>query len=243
MKITYISHSGFLVETEKENYLFDYYKGEIPEMAPEKPLFVFASHRHADHFNPEIFGLTQKYQAVTFVLSYDIKIKPYNLEKWHVDEETAGKIVTVRANEVYEIGDFRLHTLKSTDEGVAFFLKTPSATIYHAGDLHWWYWEEEDKSFNNNMTASFKREIEKLTALSKNAPIDVAFVPLDPRQEADYYLGLDYLLQKIKVNYVFPMHFWGDFSVMDRFIEEGHGSGKADRIVKIGKDGESFTIR
>lgn len=243
MKITYISHSGFLVETEKGNYLFDYYKGKIPEMELQKPLFVFVSHRHADHFNPEIFGLAKRYPAVTFVLSYDIKIKPYNLKKWHVDEETAGKIMTVRANEAYETEAFRLYTLKSTDEGVAFFLKTPSASIYHAGDLNWWYWEEEDKSFNNNMTILFKREIEKMIEVSQGATIDVAFVPLDPRQEAYYYLGLDYMLKKTKINHIFPMHFWGDFSVIDKFVEEGYGKEQAGRIVRMRKEGESFTIR
>ena len=32
MKITYIHHSGFLVETEQCYYLFDYEKGNLPEM-------------------------------------------------------------------------------------------------------------------------------------------------------------------------------------------------------------------
>ena len=31
MKITYIGHSGFFVEMEDACFLFDYYKGTIPE--------------------------------------------------------------------------------------------------------------------------------------------------------------------------------------------------------------------
>ena len=30
MKITYINHSGFLIETRDCYYIFDYYKGELP---------------------------------------------------------------------------------------------------------------------------------------------------------------------------------------------------------------------
>lgn len=238
MNITYIGHSGFLVETETENYLFDYYKGQIPEMERDKPLFVFASHRHEDHFNPQIFKLADRYSKVTFVLSYDIKVKPFHLQRWQVGEEILEKIVTVRANEEYDLGAFLLQTLKSTDAGVAFLLSTSAGTIYHAGDLNWWYWEGDDKQSANNMAAAYRREIQKLTDVS----IDVAFVPLDPRLGAGYYLGLEYLLQNVQVRMVFPMHFWGDFSVTERFRKEGHGAGKSDRIRELKKEGESFTI-
>lgn len=59
MKITYIAHSGFLAELEHTILLFDYYQGELPELPDEKMLYVFASHRHPDHFNPEVFRLAE----------------------------------------------------------------------------------------------------------------------------------------------------------------------------------------
>ena len=40
MKITYINHSGFLVETENCYYVFDYYKGEMPKL--DKSMEAFA---------------------------------------------------------------------------------------------------------------------------------------------------------------------------------------------------------
>ena len=39
MRVTYIHHSGFLVETDRFYYLFDYEKGVLPEMDVEKPFF------------------------------------------------------------------------------------------------------------------------------------------------------------------------------------------------------------
>ena len=57
MKITYIHHSGFLVETDSCYYLFDYEKGGLPQMDVTKPIFVLSSHGHHDHYNPEIFSI------------------------------------------------------------------------------------------------------------------------------------------------------------------------------------------
>ena len=40
MKITYINHSGFLLETKDCYYIFDYYKGELPHLDKEKEVIV-----------------------------------------------------------------------------------------------------------------------------------------------------------------------------------------------------------
>ena len=40
MKITYINHSGFLVETENCYYVFDYYKGEMPRLTKSRALIL-----------------------------------------------------------------------------------------------------------------------------------------------------------------------------------------------------------
>ena len=55
MKINYIHHSGFLIESNSCYYLFDYEKGHLPRMDVTKPIFVLSSHGHHDHYNPEIF--------------------------------------------------------------------------------------------------------------------------------------------------------------------------------------------
>ena len=80
MKVTYIGHSGFLLEAENAYFLFDYYQGNIPEMNRNYPLVVFVSHKHADHYNPEVFELVKKYPRVQFVLSRDVPAK------WKIQE-------------------------------------------------------------------------------------------------------------------------------------------------------------
>lgn len=214
MKVSYIGHSGFLVETEKQLYLFDYYKGDIPELALGKPLYVFVSHRHEDHFNPEIFRLVQRHPETRYVLAFDIRITPRNLQKWGLDESWKEKILTVRSKNTYDLTeDCRVETLRSTDEGVAFWVVEGEQTIFHAGDLNWWFWEGEDKSWLGTMEANFKREVERIAGRR----LDVAFLPLDDRLEKTFYKGMDWYLRKCKVKYAFPMHFWQDHSVIERF--------------------------
>lgn len=55
-----------------------------------------------------------------------------------------------------------VETLPSTDEGVAWFVTAEGKFIFHAGDLNWWHWEGEDKAWNANMAADFKRYTEPL---------------------------------------------------------------------------------
>ena len=73
MEITYIGHSGFLVETGACYFIFDYYKGEIPVLDAEKDIYVFCSHSHHDHFNPEIFQLLKDYPKVRYVFADEMR--------------------------------------------------------------------------------------------------------------------------------------------------------------------------
>ena len=82
MKITYIGHSGFFVEMEDACFLFDYYKGTIPETDGNKKMYVFVSHRHHDHYNEEIFRLQEKFRDIQYIISSDV----YELASHHLYE-------------------------------------------------------------------------------------------------------------------------------------------------------------
>ena len=210
MQITYINHSGFLVETDQCYYLFDYYKGSLPPLKTEKPILVFASHSHGDHYNREIFSLLKNVgmQHITAVLAKDISPKKY---------PEGVEVQKVTFHEKYELPcHTTLETLLSTDAGVAFLIHCPEGTIYHAGDLNDWVWEGEPERNNRQMTGSYRHEIDLL----KNVKIDVAFVPLDPRQGKDYANGMLYFLKKIDVKKVFPMHYWERPEIIGQFLHE-----------------------
>lgn len=229
MKITYIRHSGFFVEMEQVWLLFDYYRGQIPVLPKGKSGYVFASHRHIDHFNKEIFGLIKQQENIHFILSDDIWRK-------RVPEELKRQTVHMKPEEALSIGDVKIQTLRSTDEGVAFLVRAEGKTIYHAGDLNYWYWKEEAEEWNVEMGRHFREYIEPL----RNVEIDAAFIPLDPRQEEYYNLGMDYFLELARVQRVYPMHFWRQPEIIERWRTEHKEDLKRDRIVRITEEGEVF---
>ncbi len=211
MKVTYIHHSCFLVETHLFYYLFDYEKGHLPELNTEKPIFVFSSHSHADHYNPEIFTLLTDLgmEDIRAILSDDIQV-PANINTLQVSPEME-----------YELGHQQtLTTFRSTDLGVAFLIEDQSKLIYHAGDLNDWVWDDESDSYNKQMTADYRKQIRLLSEKLGYRQIDTAFVVLDPRQEKDYDRGLCFFLEHIPAKQVYPMHYWDDPSVIDTFLKD-----------------------
>lgn len=214
MKITYIYHSGFLVETADCYYVFDYYQGELPTLDPCRPILVFASHSHPDHYNPLIFQKLKEagMEQITAVLSKDIPKRRYPSDT---------EILTVTFHQTYSLPyGGTLQTLHSTDRGVAFLITCPEGTFYHAGDLNDWTWEGESDQYNRQMTGSYRHEMGILKDALAGGTLDVAFLPLDPRQEKDYSRGMLYFLKKIPVKKVFPMHYWEKPKVIRQFLRE-----------------------
>lgn len=231
MKITYIHHSAFLAETDRAALLFDYFKGEIPEIPEEKVLYVFASHAHGDHFSEIIFTLAEKHPNLRYILSADIPAE-------RVPENLKEKTVFLDPDEQWSDDVMTVETFRSTDEGVAFWCRTDGIDLYHAGDLNHWYWEGEDEQWNRDMTAAYRAEIGKM----HGRRADVAFLPLDPRLEQWFYLGIDDWMKEADAAVIMPMHFWGQFDVTARLKELPCSEGYRDRLTEIVKEGQVFDL-
>lgn len=226
IKVTYLGHSGFLAELEDAYLLFDYYKGELPKMDPDKKMAVFVSHSHYDHYRKDIFRLRDKFGQIRFILSDAVPA---------AEEED---VIFVRPNECREVLGLDITTLRSNDEGVAFLVKYKNRTIYHAGDLNWWHWEGEPDAYNTKMRRAYQSEINKL----QKEKIDAAFVPVDPRLGEQYCWGLDCFMKRTETAKVFPMHFWETYDIFDRLLLEKCTEDYQDKIVRIDREGQSFLL-
>lgn len=220
MKVTHIYHSGCLVELENHILLFDYYQGEL-NINPNKPLYIFVSHSHDDHFHPAIFNI--KHPHITYILSSSIK------QRYHA--------YYVDSNQTYTIDDLTIKTLLSTDEGCAFIVEVEGKTIYHAGDLNWWHWEGEPQTDNDYQRITYQQQINLI-----NQPIDIAFVVVDLRQEKDYLLGLQYFLKHVKCHYIFPIHYFGDYSISNKLQKEKLDNPYQAHIYSIHHSNEEFLL-
>lgn len=202
MNITHIFHDGFLVELEHTLLLFDYYQGSLPELNPKKPLFVFVSHRHYDHYTPAIWELCNQHPCVRYVVYHD------------VTDQCNDSILPVEYHQTYHWNGISIETLRSTDEGCAFIVTAEGKTFYHAGDLNWWHWEGEPQADNDWHNQAFHDELLRI----KGRTFDCAFLPLDPRQQDNAWWGFVDFLKNCACRHVFPMHYFNSKSEMLAYL-------------------------
>ena len=237
MRVTFLDHSGFLVETGFAALLFDWWKGELPALPPGVPLYVFASHVHPDHFDPKIFALNDGNRDVSFLLGKGVSLDPRHLQRWGVSPETVEKARVRQGGQTLSLPQAEIETLSSTDEGVAFLVTLPDGrTVFHAGDLNWWHWEGEDRAWNRNMEVNFKKYTEPL----RGRKIDLAMLPLDPRLGEAGFWGPAYFLETADIRHFLPMHQWGDFEFSRKFLEENPAF--TERTVPVERAGQVFTF-
>lgn len=223
MHVTYIYHSCFLVETAECYYLFDYYKGELPALDPDRPMLVFISHSHQDHYNPAVFPMLRAMgmKQVCAILPNDIKRRNYP-EGWSLLDCSSIEAFDNHIFKVYHSSKYilpchtQIRTLLSTDSGVAFLLTCPEGVFYHAGDLNDWITEDTPETERRQMTGSFRAALRPL----KEIAIDHACLPLDPHLGSHYADGFLYFLKQMNVKKVYPMHFWDKPEIVARFLEE-----------------------
>lgn len=219
MQVQYIFQSCFVIELESHILLFDYYKGELPTFSTNKPLYVFVSHSHHDHYNPEIYSIP--HPNITYIISKDV--------------DTRG--IKLGPNEQITIDDIEIQTLLSTDLGIAFVILVEGRYIYHAGDLHWWHWIGEPEEDNTYQKQTFQREINKI----KHLPFTLMMTPLDPRLKEATSWGMEYILNNVTTTYIFPMHFFTKIKGMNTYIQQSPLSSFTN-IITIKQKGEIFTL-
>lgn len=248
MRVIFVHHSSFVVELEKKTLVFDYFGGErvkdyhftgkLPEFDKEKPLYFFASHRHQDHFDPEILRFKERYPKIHYILSKDIRLGAAYLARNKISPEIKKDITFVTANKEYQIEDLKIETLRSTDEGVAFYIETEDVHLYHAGDLHNWRFEGAGDLVNGKMESGYKAALRHL----EGKHINLAFVVLDGRLGMHTDRGLDYFMQHINADYIFPMHMWQNYGLIAEYKKMCSNARYTERIVDVGRENEVFEI-
>lgn len=208
IKITYLDHSSFVVTTDNAILVFDYYRDpshslhKILTAEPQKPVTFFVSHRHPDHFNPDIFGIAQNHRR-TYVLSNDVR--PQNVP------DTLAVAGMSPGDAIENLpGIRRVKAYGSTDVGVSYFVTLDDGTtVFHAGDLNLWHWKDLGTPAEAvRASAHFDQVLHRITDDIKD--IDVAMFPVDPRQGTDFAEGATRFLQAVNVKLFIPMHFWNE---------------------------------
>ena len=186
----------------------------------------------------DILRMAERYPNIKYILSKDIKISPNFLKKHGIDPKVREKVTFVSPDHKYKVDDLNIKTLRSTDAGVAYYVETNGATMYHAGDLNNWIWDGAGELTNGVQDRNFKFQIRQLAGL----PINVAFVPMDPRQEKYMYSGFDFFMKETEAELVFPMHMWQDYTPIAGYKGKISNLGMAERVMEIQRENQVFLI-
>ena len=274
MTLTYIFHSGFVLETEQSILVFDYWMDPSGVMdgvlRSEKPMYVFSSHFHEDHFTKDIFEWKKLREGITYILSKDI-YKHRRASKEDAD-------VWLAKGGIWSDDTISVWALGSTDSGVSWIVETEDKAankreqsqaclksaerkqarpkvkrIFHAGDLNNWYAkflsddnpDQQRYSFEMeevfNPIAHEKQFLGELKDIRKVADsFDVVMFPIDGRVGNGYTLGGRQFIERFKVGLFVPMHFTTGFESSWRMKE--FTDEKNIPFWEINREGETIEI-
>lgn len=219
IRLTYIFHSGFVVETAAGILVFDYWL-DLANVLPKclsrrggRHVYVFASHFHEDHFTKDIFGWKQSLgSGVTYILSKDI-LKHSRADKGEAD-------VWLAKGGTWADENIQVTATGSNDSGVSWIVETGGNRIFHAGDLCNWYARfladgnkyrqpySEELGEDIDPVAEEKRFLGELKDIQKIAKgFDLVMFPVDGRIGNGYTLGARQFIERFQVGMFVPMHF------------------------------------
>lgn len=250
MQLTYIFHSGFALETDSSILVFDYWMdpaGVMPRLLKsDKPLYVFSSHFHEDHFSRDIFLWKQNKERVCYILSKDI-LKRRRAQKDEAD-------VWLAKGGTWTDGHLQVTACGSNDSGVSWLVEIEGHRIFHAGDLNNWYARFLTDDYHGGWVYSaefgidvdpareeklFLGELKDIRKLASG--FDVVMFPVDGRIGNGYTRGARQFLDMFRVGLFVPMHFVASgFQSAWRMKE--FTDAHAVPFWSIGREGESREV-
>lgn len=250
MTLTYIFHSGFILETGESVLIFDYWMDPgnvVPQiLKKDKPLYVLASHFHEDHFNRDIFEWCKQRDGITYILSKDI------LRRRQASKEDADAWLAKGSS--WSDGKVSVWATGSNDSGVSWIVETEGKRIFHAGDLNNWYakflpdavpgqtvYSVEFQEYIDPI-AHEKQYLGELKDIKKAAHgFDVVMFPIDGRIGNGYTLGGRQFIERFKVGLFVPMHFAASgFQSAWRFKE--YADERNVLFWEISKEGDTIEV-
>ena len=234
IKVTYIYHDGFVVESPQATLVFDFWRDGAPVFADgneerthksgdeplprflsairrDVPLYVLVSHHHKDHFNRAIFRWKDAAGSVRFIISRDTeKSIRYMLrpDTTYAGVKPAPEQVTVlRPGEEYVDDAIHVRAFGSTDIGNSYMVDLAGRRMFHAGDLNAWIWKDESTRAEVAAALRDYNAILDTIAETCGTSVDLAMFPVDSRIGTDYWEGASVFVRRFDVGIFVPMHF------------------------------------
>lgn len=205
IKCWHSNQSGFMIETPSATLIFDWYRSQLPNIRKDKPLHIFISHIHEDHFNSAILSLAEAFDDVSIYLGYERTGGQFDDYLDKLPDRIYDSISCFNGRQPL-ITDFgKVESLASTDLGVAFLVHVDGMTLFHAGDLFPW--------------GGSDRRFKAFTAPLRGVHIDYAMLPMDPRFPDAAEQCIKHYLELADITFFTPMHLWDSMDYIGTFAK------------------------
>lgn len=232
--VWYLGHSGWAVKTKNHLLIFDYSPmGSLPSelsvsnghISPieikDQNVFVFVSHAHGDHYDPEILKWEKSVERITYIFG------------WQPGNNKSPNLHIAEPQKKMFIGGLEILTIYHEFDGIpeaAYFINVDGLTIFHSGD---------HGSTGEVLNPLFKKNID---FLAKNSDgIDLAFIcQFGSKVGGDVNKGDLYTLEKLRPKATFPMHQGARERFYKKFAQEATDKGAQTKFYCAEKRGDRF---
>lgn len=236
MKISYLFHDCFLLETDSCTILTDYYKGvpidPRPMIDKDTASYLLVSHHHKDHFSTSVFSWWHQIPELRYIVSRDVaSMSAYLMDKAsHYkggNRVDAGRVAVLGLHDEFVAPSLRVEAFGSTDTGNSYVIETEGKRVFFAGDLNAWTWRDE--STPEEVAEALESYMDVLNDIrGRYDSFDAALFPVDPRMGKDAVEGGRIFCDMFKVKCFIPMHFelWSECPERRLYLQRVKDSGE-----------------
>lgn len=190
MRVEYIDNNGYIIETDKAVYVFDFVEGLLPStyLRSGKPLILLVSNGNPEFYSESIYVFKK-----TIIYSNDIKQEPYN------------KVFQMFPGDMVHLGFAKVHALGSNREGLIYIIEEDGKRFMHAGNFNNWHYQEYSTEKRVEIETSYFLEI--LDSLKDFKPLDILIFPVNATMGYNYDHGAKRAIRVLKPKHFFPTQF------------------------------------
>lgn len=241
-QLTYLNHSGFLLELDRDVLVFDYFTDPANVLSrytdSEKNIRFFVSHAHYDHWNLDILDFRSAGRQFYYLdESCQLPESFVPADYMQFFSMQPGRVLTDPADVGEEIKS--IQTFGSTDEGVSYLLEISEGYIFHAGDLNMWDWEPVGKT-DLAMEQAYTHELAALQQTLAGKPVWLAMLPVDLRLDKKAFLGAKMFTSYVKTQYLVPDHLNGGVQLPKLLARELNG--ETTQVIDLTTPGQSLAL-
>lgn len=216
VEVTYLGHSGFLIQYKGKSIYFDPYMYPADFQLPTAD-GIFITHPHYDHFSSSAINKIEG-RNTHYVLPESVFFQKIGSEVSRLPPNSNGEVAGFNFTTIpmYNLGNSSDNIHLQSKNWCSYLISINGFNILHVGDSD---------------------DVPELYNLS--IPIDLAFLPIATYSQNMGMSGAANLIHGIKPSIMVPMHFWG-WDPLD--FQETYQNLYPETEIRAMAKGESFFL-